>query len=135
MMPSSSAINCPFTCWAVSMTSEWCSGSGNTPAAALVMQEIPSTSRPMCLATIASGAVDNGLEAIQGSQFKLQRFATLGGGRSLRDVSSQTSFGGHNRGDSGGKPVLHEHPKRLGARDGYLTQLGDALANQFSIRL
>ena len=43
---------------AVSITSAWSSGCGSTPAAMLVMHEMPSTSIPMCRATIASGTVD-----------------------------------------------------------------------------
>ena len=42
----------------VASTSSCTSGSGSTPAAMLVMHEMPATSMPMCRATIASGTVD-----------------------------------------------------------------------------
>ena len=51
-------MNSPRTRWAVSITSWWSSGAGSTPAAMLVMHEMPSTSMPMWRATIASGTVD-----------------------------------------------------------------------------
>ena len=47
-------MNSPATRRAVAITSSWSSGVGSTPAAILVMHEIPSTSMPMCRATIAS---------------------------------------------------------------------------------
>ncbi len=58
MTPSSSAMNEPRTRRAVSITSSWTSGWSSTPAAMLVMHEMPSTSTPRCRAAIASGAVD-----------------------------------------------------------------------------
>ena len=51
-------MNCPRMRRAVSITSAWSSGCGSTPAAMLVMHEIPSTSIPMWRAAIASGTVD-----------------------------------------------------------------------------
>src|SRR5208337_3055330 len=41
-----------------SFTSSWLSGVAPSPAARLVTQEMPSTSIPMCRATIVSGTVD-----------------------------------------------------------------------------
>ena len=51
-------MNSPRTRRAVSITSSWCSGCGRTPAAMLVMHEMPSTSMPMWRAAIASATVD-----------------------------------------------------------------------------
>ena len=47
-MPSSKEMNEPRTRRAVSTTSSCTSGCGSTPAAMLVMHEMPSTSIPMC---------------------------------------------------------------------------------------
>ena len=58
MMPSSRGMKFAATRLAVAITSAWSSGCGSTPAAMLVMHEIPSTFRPMWRATIASGTVD-----------------------------------------------------------------------------
>ena len=58
MIAASSAMNCARTRRAIAITSSCTSGCGSTPAAMLVMHEMPSTSSPMCRATIASGTVD-----------------------------------------------------------------------------
>jgi len=58
MIPSSSETNELRTRCIVARTSWWSMGSGSTPAAAFEMHEMPSTSRPMWRAAIASGTVD-----------------------------------------------------------------------------
>src|SRR5574342_305474 len=47
-----------FTFSVVSITSSWLNGWSRIPAAILEIQEMPSTSKPECLATITSGTVD-----------------------------------------------------------------------------
>jgi hypothetical protein len=58
MSRSSSRASCRSTSLPVTKTSSWLSSVAPSPAARLVTQERPSTSRPMCRAAMASGTVD-----------------------------------------------------------------------------